>query len=160
MNTKALRERHKELTACLVESKKERQRVLDLYESGRRYQGEGELKAREAELDKQETKWKKELDTVCSRMLSKEQQRDRLAAAKRVAKVYREALRHKDLPSKKREIIQELVKQIVIFPNRVRVIFKIRKNSDGGGDGGIGGGTPEIQQPPYGAPDCTKLEPW
>lgn len=106
-------------------------RACELFEKGLKYQGKGEIEAKAEEIRKGKEKIQAELDSICSRLMNEEDKKDRIASAKDIAVRYSKALGKFDYQTK-REIIQELVKRIEVYPETVRVEFAItRKKKDG-----------------------------
>ncbi len=89
------------------------QRVKNLYQKGFDYQGEGELEVESKRITEDKIKLTDDLEAIASQLMDAEERRERLIAAKDIAKKYAKALAKLDFETK-RLIIHDLVKRIVI----------------------------------------------
>lgn len=120
-----------ERDACdklLEELDQEYLRACNLYEKGMKYQQDGEIDAKRKEIEDAKAKVTLERDRVCSELMDEDEKKDRLMAAQEIAKRYAKSRENLDFEAKRR-IVQELVKRIEIFPERVRIEFLIPKRT-------------------------------
>ncbi len=120
-----------ERDACdqmIVELDQEYLRACNLYEKGLKYQEEGKIEAKGREVRGEKEKVILERDRICSELMDEDEKKDRLMSAQEIAKRYAKSLLSLDFETKRR-IVQELVKRIEIFPERIRIEFLIPKHA-------------------------------
>ena len=124
--TAKLREEMRDIEAALAELEKESTRVFGLYEKGLLYQEQGEIDKRGTEIAKQREKLTGRKNVISNRILTRQQEKERMALAKGLTSRYRKALTNIDRETKKR-IIHALVNRIIIQKRKIRVELKLEK---------------------------------
>ncbi len=148
-----LRVKQQEIETSLERLQQEQERVRFLFEKGIGYQAPGELESRFAEIDAEHRQLKKQETAVCSRILTREQKRERLQGAERLATRFQKSLDNADFQTKK-QIIQALVERITIQPRRIRVELRIEK-PHAEEPNSVLSSKNRIQKPRYGAEERT-----
>jgi hypothetical protein len=127
--------RREEVERLLTELQGETKRVLEMYEKGIAYQLAGAIDERLAEIEKRQRELEAEQKSLATRILTTEQEKERLHFAMQLAERCKTALA--DLkPSAKREIIQTLVKRIVVHPKHADVELRLEQPVNSGMDDG------------------------
>lgn len=145
IDVEKLERRRQELFDDIVGLDKQYGRACDLYEAGMKYQGKGELRERELEIKKQKAEKQTELDEVCNLLMNEQQKKERLAAAKVIAKKFRQILEDVDDDfDTKTDVIRTFVRRVVIYPKEVRLELLLKRRGGGASGGsqppGSGGG--------------------
>ncbi len=146
-----LRSKQKEIADRLLTLQHERERVCYLYEKGIGYQRKDDVEKRFQEIEEEQRQLKTEEQALCARVLTREQERDRLQSAAVLSQRFRTSLDNADLALKK-QIIQLLVHRIVVSKDRIRVELKIEKPQPQEADAMVAVKN-EIQRRWYGDPD-------
>ena len=115
-----------EIEDALTELEKESKRVFGLYEKGLLYQDAGEIDRRGTEITKQREKLQARKNAISNRILTRQQEKERLTLARGLANRYRKALTNLDRETKKR-IIHTLVNRVIIRKRKIRVELKLQK---------------------------------
>lgn len=121
-----LRVQQQEIDQALERLQGEHERVRFLYEKGIGYKTTQEVEARFTEIEEERRKLREQERALSSRILTREQQRDRLQGAEILAERFKKALDGADFQLKK-QIINLLVEKVTIHPSRVRVELRIEK---------------------------------
>lgn len=124
VNTDELEQKRDEIQAALEALIKQKNRMVELYELGYKYQGKGELEKAMNKLKTQIERLEADLEGIASQLMDAEDKRDRLASAKHLAKSYAKSLKNLDFPTKRR-IIQDIVKRIQINGEDVTIELMI-----------------------------------
>ena len=121
--------KQKELDEIIAET----DRMLVLFQKGLKYQGKGELEKESSRLEADEKRLENDLESIASQLMDAEERQERLASAKNLAKKYAKSLTDLDFPTK-RTIVQDIVKRVVILPEKVRIELLIAKKAGKGGE--------------------------
>ncbi len=125
-STIELRTKQKEIEDRLIVLQQERERVCYLFEKGIGYQNQSEVEKRFQEIEEERQRLKTEEQVICTRVLTREQERDRLQSAAVLSERFGKSLDNADFATKK-QIIQLLVHRIVVSPQSIHVELKIEK---------------------------------
>lgn len=140
VDVKELEKRQKVLEKAQKELSDEAKRVVVLFRKGIAYQATGELEREVAKLETDQIKIEYELNTIAGQLMSAEEKRERLAAAKNLAKKYAKSL-DKLTYEMKQGIIHDLIQTVVITGEDVDV-YLIFPSLAGDRKGGVQGNTP------------------
>lgn len=149
-----LRVKQQEIDTDLQRLQGEQDRVRFLYEKGIGYKSTQEVEERFAEIEAERHKLREQEKAISSRILTREQQRDRIQCAELLAERYKKVLDAADFQLKK-QIINALVAKVTIHPSRVRVELRIEKPLTQEVKP-VFAGKNEIQKPLYGAVERTR----
>lgn len=124
-----MRERREEVERLLIELQSETKRVFEMYEKGLAYQIPGAIDERIEEIDKRKKDLESEKKNLATRILTTDQERERLEYAQLLAERCKVALT--DLkPHAKREIIQTLVQRITVYPKYATIELRLERPAE------------------------------
>lgn len=149
-----LRVKQEEVDADFKRLQGEYERVRFLYEKGIGYKSTQEVEERFAEIETERRKLREQEKAIASRILTREQQRDRIQCAEVLGERYKKVLDAADFQLKK-QIINALVEKVTIHSSRVRVELRIEKPLTQEVKT-VFAGKNEIQKPLYGAMGGTR----
>ncbi len=127
-----LQAKNREIGDALIALDKQYGKACELFEKGLLYQKEGEIEEKAAEINAEKEKLIAERDGICGFILTEEQKKERILAAKDAVKYYADTWPRADF-QKKKELVQKFIKTITITKDRIRVEFTIDRPEASGG---------------------------